>query len=57
MQRHDPQRRVLSTSTRVETPRWLRWLPEITGEQIITIDAADGGARVTDRFELRGAHP
>lgn len=57
VQRHDRHRNVVSTSTRVETPRWLRWLPEITGEQVITLDAADGGTQVTDRFELRGAHP
>lgn len=57
VQRHDdPQRRVVVTSTRVESPWWLRWLPEITGHQVLTLDAVDGGTQVTDRFELRGAH-
>lgn len=58
VQRHDdPQRRVVTTATRVEAPWWLRWLPEITGHQVLTLDVVDGGTQVTDRFELHGAHP
>jgi hypothetical protein len=58
VQRHDdPQRRVVSSATRVEAPWWLRWLPEITAHQVLTLDEVDGGTQVTDRFELHGAHP